>query len=407
MTRPLAGDNIRMAMMSLRASRWRSVLTMLGVIIGVTSVVTVVGIGEGIKRQIADQISQFGQNVLTIRADQSNAMPSGQLQGVPATSGNFKAKDIQSVAKTTGVSAVVPLGLVAAPATVDGRTDDPSFVLATTDQFPLAYRQDVKFGTFFDADSNESNVAVVGKNVAERLFGQEVPLGRSFDLLGEKFIVRGIYERFDESPISYRANMNNAIIIPYQRALTLTQDSLQTYQLLAIPTTTADAKAVQDSIEAALTASRGGQHNFVVETQEEALDAANEILTMLTIGIAAIAAISLLVGGVGIMNVMLVSVAERMHEIGIRKAIGATSRQIMSQFMIEAIIVSFTGGVIGVALALVITAGINVFTTFHALVNWPVALIAIGVSVAVGVVFGTAPAAKAARKDPIQALRHE
>jgi ABC-type antimicrobial peptide transport system permease subunit len=234
-----------------------------------------------------------------------------------------------------------------------------------------------------------------------------VPLGQGFSFHDQDFVVRGIFKEFKNATLSLDTDFNNAIFIPYSVAQDLTENNASIYEILAVPGNPAKADAVADTITKNLTQSHGNQQDFTVLKQDESLNVTSTILNLLTRLIGGIAAISLLVGGIGIMNVMLVSVTERMHEIGIRKAIGATSRQIMSQFLIEATILSLVGGVIGVILSIVVNFVIRIFTDIQPVVSWQVVVIAAGVSLVVGIIFGTAPALKAARKDPIEALRNE
>jgi putative ABC transport system permease protein len=234
-----------------------------------------------------------------------------------------------------------------------------------------------------------------------------VPLGHAFTIGGEEFIVRGILEDFNNTPLSDRANYNSAIFIPYDVAQKLTKDNAVVYEILAKTANENDIQPAIADIEKNLQASHGGQEDFSVLEPNEAVAVKNNVLTLMTGLISGVAAISLLVGGIGIMNVMLVSVTERMHEIGIRKAIGATNRQILSQFMIESSLLSLTGGIIGVVIAFALDGLLRFFTNLRPVITWEVVLIAFGVSLIVGIIFGSIPALKAAQKDPIEALRSQ
>jgi putative ABC transport system permease protein len=187
----------------------------------------------------------------------------------------------------------------------------------------------------------------------------------------------------------------------------LSRGSAPTYAILVRANSSPQTAEVANSIRRNLGNTHGGQENFAVLTGNQDLTTSQAVLDLMTRLIGGIAAISLLVGGIGIMNVMLVSVTERMHEIGIRKAVGATNRQILSQFMIESGLLSLTGGVIGILLAFLIDLWLRLFTNFKPDISWQLVLLASGVSLLVGIIFGTVPALKAARKDPIQALRSE
>lgn len=406
--------NVKMAMASVRSNKWRSFLTMFGIIIGVASVVTVVSIGEGIKHQVGGQISQLGSDLITIRPGELvDRGANGSVSGVNFFSGvsslgSLSQEDLNAVKKTSGVQQVVPLALVTGSVKTDSYKGDPPLVLGTTAALPTLLSQSIGNGSFFPEDTSEQpNVAVIGANVAEKLFGQRVPLGKSFDFLGETFVVQGIFNKFDTPPFSLSTDFNDTIFIPYATAQMLTANNSQLYELLAKPKDPKNLGPVVDGISKALHDQHHGQQKFTVLRQDEGLAVTNNILDLLTRMIAGIAAISLLVGGIGIMDVMLVSVVERMHEIGIRKALGATNRQILTQFLTEASVLSVLGGLIGVLVSLAVAFLIGTFTSLTPVVTWQIVVLATFVSLAVGILFGTAPAIKAARKDPIDALRNE
>lgn len=384
---------------------------MLGIIIGVTSVISVVAIGEGIKQQIGGQIHHLGQNLITVRpAELHTGSGSGNNANVISglnVSGPLGNKDIDIVNTTKGVADSAPLTLTSGIVRGDNGNYSDGFVIGTTSSLPSLLNQSMAYGTFFGSDDEGTNVAVLGQHAGQSLFNEDVPLGRSFTFHGQQFIVRGIFNQFTTAPLSQQANFNNAIFIPNDVAESLSKNSAPTYEVLARPEASKSTAAVVSKVQRALDNAHGGQSGLSVMSGNQDLTASDGILELLTRLIAGVAAISLLVGGIGIMNVMLVSVAERMHEIGIRKAVGATNRQIMSQFMIESSVLSLAGGVIGIALAFLIDIGLRVFTTLQPDISWQVVLLASGVSLLVGIVFGTVPALKAARKDPIEALRSE
>jgi len=239
------------------------------------------------------------------------------------------------------------------------------------------------------------------------MFNESVPLGRTFLFHGRSFIVVGIFNAFNTTPLSQQANFNNAIFIPNNVAESLTNNTAPTYEIFARPTVSDKTTTVAAAIRNRLNAAHGGQSGLEVLTGNQNISANDNILELLTRLIAGVAAISLLVGGVGIMNVMLVSVAERTHEIGIRKAVGATNLQILSQFMIEATILSLGGGIIGIVLSYAIDAGLRLATTLQPSISWQIVVGATAVTLLIGIIFGSVPAFKAARKHPIEALRSE
>jgi putative ABC transport system permease protein len=405
--------NIKNAVMSLRTTKWRSALTMLGIVIGIVSVVTVVAIGEGIKHQVSAQINQLGRDLITIRPGQLvNRSNSGSINGVNflpdvTTGGSLSNQDIQTVTKTTGVMETVPLGLVSGSVQIGSQTSGVP-VIATTSNLPEILNQNMAFGSFFDPDvSDEPNVAIVGYQAALSLFHEHNAPGHSFNFLGQTFVVRGVFNQFDTNPLSFSTDFNNAIFIPYSTAQAITQNNLTPFEILAKPANPVKTTTVVKNINSSLLSAHQNQQKFTVLQQDESLAVTNNILDLLTKLVAGVAAISLLVGGVGIMDVMLVSVAERMHEIGIRKALGATNQQILNQFLMEATVLSLAGGIIGILIAFFIDYLLHVFTSLTPFIGWQIVVLATFVSLMVGILFGSIPALKAARKDPIEALRNE
>ncbi len=397
---------------SVRGAKLRSFWTMLGVIIGVTSVITVVAIGEGVKQQIAGQIHHLGNNFITIRSAQletgstSSNSQSSLLSGL-SVSGPLTVNDIDTVATTKGVAESAPLTITSG--TVKGQQGvyNDGFVIGTSDSLPSLLNQSLAFGNFFNSLNDGQNVAVLGQNASNHLFNESVPLGRSFIFHGQPFLVIGIFNQFTDTPLSQQADFNNAIFIPNDLAESLTNNTAPTYEIVARPTAADQTTTIANRIRARLNSAHGGQSGFDILTGNQNIVANDSILDLLTRLIAGVAAISLLVGGIGIMNVMLVSVAERTHEIGIRKAVGATNFQILSQFMIESTLLSLTGGIIGIALSFAIDLGLRLTTNLEPSINWQIVTLATGVTLLIGILFGSVPAFKAARKHPIEALRSE
>lgn len=406
----LLKNNVRLAIQSLRSSRARSLLTMFGIIIGVASVITMVSLGEGVRQQVNKQVKHLGPDVITIRPGRLEA-EGGALSGANLLSNyntsTLSDQDLETVGKTKGVSQVTPLLLISGVASVDGHKFDNGITIATNETLPSVLKQRIEFGEFYTIDDEGRNVAVIGQRVARELFRENVPIGKSFSFRGQDFIVRGVFDSFDSNPLTPGLDFNSAIFIPDVTAKTLTKNNAQIFQIFAKPDNPKNSRAVLESIRQNLLKLHGGQQDFTILTQEQSLTTTSSLLDTLTTLVAGIAAISLFVGGIGVMNIMLVSVSERTHEIGIRKAIGGTNKQLLGQFLIEAAVLSLVGGLLGTLLAGGLNIGLRVFTNLQPVITIPVILIANGVSLAVGIIFGIVPAAKAARKDPIEALRYE
>jgi putative ABC transport system permease protein len=267
--------------------------------------------------------------------------------------------------------------------------------------------QDLAYGSFYSDDRTGYDKVVVGSQLAHALFSENVPLGQTVTILGHQFVVAGIFNDFQIAPLSIDTNFNNAAFIQYASAKDISNNSAPIYEILARSQHVSQTDAVVRSLDSSLLAAHGGQHDFTVLKQSQTIAVTDRILNLLTALTAGVAAIALLIGGVGIMNVMLVSVTERMHEVGIRKAVGATNRQILGQFITEATVLSVAGTVLGVLLSVAVVVLLRIFSPLSPVITWQVAIIACFVAIGVGVLFGSAPALKAARKDPIEALRNE
>lgn len=395
---------------AVRNTKVRSFWTMLGVIIGVASVITVVAIGTGIKQQVSGQIHHLGKNLITVRPAALGAgeSPGGlSLVSGLGTSGPLTNKDVSLVTHVHGIAASAPLTISNGAVSGDNGRYKNGYVIGTTSDLPSLLNQSMAYGGFLSEDDDGANAAVLGQRASEALFNEDVPLGRSFTVHGEQFRVRGVFNQFTAVPLGQQFDFNNAIFIPNDVAERLSNNTAPTYEILVRPDSAARTAAVASDIKKALAKNHGGQDDFSVFTGNQNLSTSDNILGLLTKLIAGVASISLLVSGIGIMNVMLVSVSERKHEIGIRKAVGATNRQILRQFMIEAGLLSLWGGIIGIGLAFVVDIALRLFTDLRPSISWQVVVLATGVSLLVGIVFGSVPAFKAARKDPIEALRSE
>ncbi len=403
--------NVRLAYGSIRSAKWRSFLTMLGIIIGVASVIITVSLGEGVKQQVSGQISQFGSDLITVRPGRAlTGSENGGVLGVNLFSNvnaTLNDEDVKVVNKVEGVGSSAPLSLVNAVPRYEDREFTKGLVIGTTSSFPELINKDVTAGSFFTVGEEGRNLAVLGQNVAQELFKENVPIGKTFQLRGQDFIVRGVFDEFESNPITPGTDYNNAIFIPYVTGKTLSSNNIQVYQIFAKPLSPDQLGAVTASVKQNLITAHDNQEDFTILTQGESVAETDDVLSLITAMVAGVAAISLFVGGIGIMNIMLVSVTERTHEIGIRKAIGATNRQILQQFMTEAVMLSVVGSFIGILLSLAVNFLIRVLTDLEPVIDPVVAVIAVLVALAVGIIFGIAPAIRAARKDPIEALRYQ
>lgn len=408
----LFSDNARMALQSIRSNKTRSLLTMLGIIIGVSSVIMTVSLGEGIRRQVADTNQSGNDQLVTIRSGRIASRDSnGNISDVNYLasfgSNTLTEQDYESLKKLEGASTIVPLSTISGiPSNFEDDTYKDGAIIATSPGLPSILNQKVAFGNFFNDESGRNSVTI-GKRVAEELFNENVPLGKLITIRGQDFVVGGIFDEFRTNPISAVTDLNKAVFVHYSTAKTLSNSTPSIFQIMLSPadgTSTADLAADTQSL---LLSNHGGQEDFTVLKGNEIDQVARRTVSVATTFVAGIAAISLLVGGIGIMNIMFVSVTERTREIGVRKSLGATNRQIYSQFLIEAAVISLVGGVLGVLLALLGNLIFRITGDLQPAATWQIVAIAVGASAATGIIFGTIPAVKAARKDPIESLRYE
>jgi ABC-type antimicrobial peptide transport system permease subunit len=384
---------------------------MLGIVVGITSVITIVSLGEGVKRQIVGQLNHFGKDIITVRPggnlQQNASSPVSILAGQGLQNGSLSRADWDGVSKLPYVGASAPISFINASAKTDEQEYPQGAIIGTTSQLPFVLNQKVEFGAFFDSAESAKHIAIIGNRVAEQLFHENIPIGRVMNIRGEEFVVRGVFEQFGGSPVTLGADLNSAIFIPYEVAQQISGGSAQIAEIIVKPSDAGQFNRLAAEINRYLLMAHGGQVDFSVLTESQNANLNARIINTFTELIAGIAAISLFVGGIGIMNIMLVSVTERTREIGIRKAVGATNRQLLNQFLVEALVLSGVGGILGVVVSLFANYLLRVFSPFSPVITWQVLVFAVGTSIVIGVIFGVTPAFRAARKDPIDALRHE
>lgn len=397
-------ESFRIALRALNANKVRSALTMLGVIIGVAAVILLVAIGTGVQQEITGSIEGLGSNLLF-------AFP-GNFSGGPGGGGGgggpgvtirkqFTLEDADVVQRRLAGEAIVVPVIQGAAVLKAGNRQLRATLAAANEEGDQVFNATYVYGRHYNRSeyATAARVVMLGATPARELFPGQNPVGRELTVNGERFTVIGVLA---EQGGTLSGDQDNQIYMP----TTTAQRLLGTRNISSIIVKAIDAERidlVKARIEQTLRPRFGDE--FTVFTQEQTLGILSSLLGTLTVMLAGIAGISLLVGGIGIMNIMLVSVSERTREIGIRKAVGARTHDIMSQFVIEAVVLSVTGGMVGIALG---WAGSQVLTRWvpTEVTAWAVAL-AFFFSAAVGIFFGVYPAWKASRLDPIVALRYE
>jgi len=401
----MIGNALLLAFRELRRNIMRSILTMLGIIIGVASVIILVTLGSGATEKVTEQIASLGSNLLMITP--GKRMGPGQGSGAAP----FKLADAEAIQRDVpSLAAVAPVSSRSTTA-IYANENWSSTVTGTSEQyFPLTNRQ-MEEGRAFTAAEARSGAAVcvIGQTVREKLFGRQSPLGSRVRLQKLSCEVIGLIRSKGQS--SMGMDQDDLIVVPlrtFQRRIA-GNDDVSMIQVSARDGASTDR--VKQDISRLMRVRRHlsstEEDNFTVMDMKEIASMLSGTTKMMTMLLGAVAAVSLLVGGIGIMNIMLVSVTERTREIGTRLAIGALEREVLLQFLVEAVVLSSLGGLIGIGLALAASASLAGVLQVPFVFNAPIVLVGFLFSAAVGVVFGYVPARKAARLDPIEALRHE
>jgi putative ABC transport system permease protein len=401
-------QTILIALRALRRNKMRSTLTVLGIVIGVASVVTMVAVGNGAQRSIQNQVASLGENLLTIYAASSR---SGAVRGGLGTASTITLADAEAIRReVSGVVAVSPEISTTAQAIASGRNWSTSIVGESEDYLRIR-NWDLRSGWMFTEREVRAaaKVALIGTKASSELFGPLDPVGQTVRVKNIPFVIIGL---LTSKGTGAGGNQDDRIIIPYTTAMKrITGDKYLRSVNVQIETSGL-MDAAQEQITSLLRQrhglNAGHDDDFNIFNQKEIADTANSITKIVTYLLGAIAGISLLVGGIGIMNIMLVSVTERTREIGIRMAVGAQPFAVKLQFLVEAITLSILGGLIGVLIGIGASAAIGLFTSsFKAIVSVNSIVLALAVSLAIGVFFGVYPARKAAALNPIDALRSE
>ena len=390
-------EAFRVALDALRANRLRSLLTMLGVIIGVAAVVVLVAIGSGAKAEVEQQVQGLGSNLILV-------VPGSVNVGDGPTVSKLELADVELLGRAVGDPSAVATTVQSSEVVRVADKESFTTINGTNETVVNVFNRPMARGRYISASDVDTRrrVAVMGDTAARKLFGDVDPIGRQLTIAGVRFRVIGIFQNVGST---FGVDRDAEIHVPVTAAQRLF--GVQRIDALAVKAATIESiPDLQRRILAALAEKYPGQ-KFSAVTQTQILGTIGKILGLLTLVLAAIAAISLLVGGVGVSNIMLVSVRERTREIGLRKALGARQRDILWQFLLEAILLTSIGGILGIALGIAASLTIGALSPLPALVSWWSPVLAFAVSAGVGVFFGVVPARRAGRLDPVVALRNE
>lgn len=400
-------ETLVLALRAIRRNLLRSFLTVLGIVIGVAAVITMVTLGDGATEQVRAEISSLGSNMLQVRPGQGFRGPGG----VRIAAESFKIADARAIEREIfGLEAVAPASNKSAQA-IFGNQNRGTSVLGSTNAYLEVRDWPLEQGRLFTASelSSGSAVCILGETVRRELFGDRDPLGSLIRLDRLSCQVVGVLASKGQS--SFGQDQDDTVLVPLRTLQRRITGSTDVSGIMVSAIEGVSTEKVKEDIERLMRERRrittGKEDDFHVRDMQEIVSTLTSTTRVLTALLGAVAAVSLLVGGIGIMNIMLVSVTERTREIGTRLAIGALEREVLMQFLIEAVVLSSLGGLFGIVLGLGAAALVAHFLALPFVFNPGIVLVAFVFSASVGVIFGYFPARQAARMDPIEALRHE
>lgn len=404
-----------LAKSTLKRSRGRSFLTCLGIAIGVASIILILSLMGSINRLIAAQVKSVGEDLIVVRPtthkDSVDNVIDELTSSTQYSKSNLTVEDvdyIKNLNPTNLATAEFPV-TKAAPISnniytlVGERTVDSGVVLGTNSDLAEILNLELKSGTFINEKSQ--NTAVIGHDLSLMLYGTTEPIGKTFTLQNEKFIIVGILSESDD-PINFNnVDLDSSIIVNINHLREI-DPSIQVQQIDVKVATVESVERTANQIKDVLTTTKNGDKNFSVEYGENITHPASNLFNIVSTMLTIVAGISLVVGGIGVMNIMLVSVAERTHEIGIRKSVGATNGNIFGEFIFESLILCLLGGFLGVILGYIGAFFVSVVTPFTPYIDLKICFAALIIPTIVGTIFGLYPAIKAARRNPIDSLKY-
>jgi len=401
-------NHIQNAKQSLKGNRMRSVLTMLGITIGVASIAAILALSGGARRIVSDQVDALGGNIAIVRPGGTTHNPLKMVAESPSqqlfAASTLTENDITEIRKIPHATSIAPLMVLSGAIKANEGTPVDAAIVASVPALADTNNLHVQDGQFLDPNLSPYT-AVIGPQLSIDTFGTEQSIGKMITVRGQKFTVIGVLKRAN-NPINYNGvDFDTSVVISREAGQSLNQGSSQIQQINIRSDTVDNLNQVIIDTNKVLLKNHFGEADFSVLSGDKIAEPTNQLFSAIAGATTAIAAISLLVGGIGIMNIMLVSVAERTREIGIRKALGASNTDIVAQFLIESLALGIGGGISGYVIGYLFAFGVSTFLPFSPVFTWEIAATAMGVSIVIGTLFGLYPAIRAARKDPINALR--
>ena len=401
-------SHIQNAIESLNANRTRTFLTMLGIMIGIMSMTIILSLSGGLGHMISGQISNEGGAIIVVRPKEIGVNDKNIISSL-ATSKSFTRSSLteQDFGGLSGIDKIVgasPLASFASEITAAGKKTTTN-ILAVSPEIDKVISLKLRDGQFI-TDTTGSHNVVIGYQLASELFGAGQAIGQNIHIKNQPFLVVGVLEPQDNAINFNNTDFDNTAIINYSAGKTISQNSIQIQQINIRADSVNNLDSVRRIVERDISNNHKGERDFVVMSGQDISHPSDDFIDLITLILTLVAGVSLIVGGVGIMNIMLVNASERTREIGIRKALGANNMQIMSQFLTESVIMSIGGGLLGYAAGYSFSFGLSAFLPFTPLFSWEIAITVMTISLVVGVFFGIYPAFRAARKNPIESLRY-
>ena len=405
----LIRTHYKLARTAIKENRTRSFLTCLGIAIGVASIILILSLMGSISNLVKDEISGIGSDLIVVRPSSSKDSVTSIVEELTSSNSfqtsSLAASDVATIKAVENVSAVTPISIATETIGSEKNTLSSVPVLGTNLDFIKIEQLPLRFGAFL-TESNEENSVVLGHTLSLSLFNTiNSTVGKTLTIKGEKFMVVGVLDKVDKSINFDNIDFDNALIMNID-ALSKIAGAPQVQQINIKATNTDSLAEISKTIEEKLIEKKQGDNNFSVLYGDSITHPASSLFSVVSGMLAVVACISLVVGGIGVMNIMLVSVAERNHEIGVRKAVGASSRNILMQFLFESLILCVMGGILGIVLGYLLAFFLSAITPFAPHISISIILITLVTTIAIGIIFGIYPAIKASAKNPIESLKH-
>lgn len=409
----------KLARTALKANRTRSFLTCLGIAIGVASIILIFSLMGSISNLVKSETAALGDELIVVRPTSDKNTITNIIEEFTAANSfqnsSLGLDDVKTISNINNITAVTPVAISTNTVSSDKNTFASVPILGTNSDFIKIEPLTLRFGSFLTdqtttektekSSSTATRSVVLGHTLSLSLFNTiSSTVGQTVTILGEKFMVVGVLDKVDKSINFNNVDFDNAVIMNAETLANLT-GGVQVQQINIKATNIEVLPEVAENIKTALSAEKSGDQNFSVTYGDEITHPSSTLFNIVSGMLTLVGSISLLVGGIGVMNIMLVSVSERTHEIGVRKAVGASSQNILMQFLLEALLLSFSGGLIGLLLAYFLAFIISSFTPFVPFISWEIILITFLTTLVVGIVFGIYPALRAASKNPIDSLK--